>query len=111
MGERIIPSGKRFYVNKLYDVIDSTSKMPLYLKTKTYVSSVIPIAVGENIKDVKRLIMTYRLENGGYTDIGDWCKMRGTATVTDGDHEFKAEVHWYECPNIGKIEFKVKSRY
>lgn len=30
------------------------------------------------------------------------------AILTDGKEEFKNEVHWYQCKNIGKVEFKLK---
>jgi len=83
----------------------------MYLKQHSYVTDVITIATGEGIKDIKRLITAYLSENGNYTKAQDWCKMRGTAILTDGEAEFKAEVHWYECPNVGKVEFKVKRYY
>ena len=36
-------------------------------------------------------------------------KCRGTAIVTNGTETFiNCEIHWYQCANVGKIEFKVK---
>ena len=35
--------------------------------------------------------------------------MRGTAIITNGAETFNGcEIHWYQCENVGKIEFKVK---
>ena len=40
----------------------------------------------------------------------DWYKVRGTANLfnTETKKKMKAEVHWYQCKNIGKVEFKFK---
>lgn len=46
--------------------------------------------------------------NGEATHPNDWKKMRGSAIILNKEtgNERQAEVHWYECPNIGKIKFK-----
>ena len=31
-----------------------------------------------------------------------------SAIITDGKEEQIKEIHWYQCANIGKIEFKIK---
>lgn len=78
------------------------------MKQGTYVTGVKVIAKGKKIREVNRLIETYRLPNGKKTLAKDWMKMRGTAVVTDGKIEHIGEVHWYQCKNIGKVEWKVK---
>lgn len=67
------------------------------------------IAEGEKIRDVNRLIETYPLSNGQKTQAKDWYKCRGTAIITDGVKEIVKEIHWYQCENIGKVEFKFKT--
>lgn len=56
--------------------------------------------VKRKIEDINRLVK----ENPG-TKPTDWKKMTGIAEMSNGK---KAEVHWYQAPNVGKIEFKVK---
>jgi hypothetical protein len=56
--------------------------------------------VKRQIEDINRLVK----ENPG-TKPTDWKKMTGIAEMSNGK---KAEVHWYQAPNVGKIEFKVK---
>ena len=59
--------------------------------------------------DEARLIEMYTLPDGNRTDIEDWYKVRGTATVTNGIVIYvNCEIHWYQCRDIGKVEFKVK---
>ena len=68
------------------------------------------IAQGEQIRDRKRLVQQYPLPNGNLTSEKDWYKVRGTANLfnTETKKKMKAEVHWYQCKNIGKVEFKFK---
>ena len=66
------------------------------------------IASGEKIRDVQRLIRENPLPNGEKTQAQDWYKCRGTAVITNGIKERVTEIHWYQCENIGKIEFKEK---
>jgi hypothetical protein len=114
MDERIIvpysagAAAKKFYVQTSYEVKEF-GLTPMYLKPGSYVNGIKVIAQGLEIRDIERLKKTYRLGNGDYTNPKDWCKMRGSGIVTDGTDEFQAEVHWYECPNVGKVEFKVKN--
>lgn len=80
-----------------------------FIKKGSTVTGVKVIAAGENIRDVRRLIETYPLPNGEKTKAQDWYKCRGTAIVTNGTETFRnCELHWYQCENVGKIEFKVK---
>ena len=81
-----------------------------FIKKGSTVTGVKVIAEGENIRDVQRLIEKYLLPNGQKTQAQDWYKCRGTAIITDGTKEEIAEIHWYQCVNIGKVEFKEKPR-
>ena len=79
-----------------------------YLKAGSTVTGVKVIATGEEIREVNRLIMNHLL-NGEKTKAKDWYKVRGNAIVTDGNDTYTGcEIHWYQCENIGKVEFKVK---
>ena len=81
-----------------------------FIKKGSTVTGVKVIAAGEKIRDVNRLVNKYLLQNGEKTKAQDWYKCRGTAIITNGTEEKIAEVHWYQCENIGKIEFKEKPR-
>lgn len=81
-----------------------------FLKKGSKVTGVKVIAEGENIRDVQRLINKYLLPNGEKTKAQDRYKCRGTAVITNGTEEKITEIHWYQCVNIGKIEFKEKKR-
>ena len=84
-------------------------KENLYIKPGSMVTGVKVIAQGEKIHDIKRHTSSYSLANGELTEAKDWYKVRGTAVVTDGVETFvNCEIHWYQCENIGKLEFKVK---
>jgi len=65
------------------------------------ISSVETVAVGNAIRELKRLRRAY--------GPGRWRKLKGIAKVRlpDGDIR-EAEVHWYEAHGIGKKEIKVK---
>ena len=80
-----------------------------FIKKGSTVTGVKVIAEGEKIRDVNRLIETYPLPNGTLTKAQDWYKCRGTAIITDGVKEIVKEIHWYQCENIGKVEFKFKT--
>lgn len=80
-----------------------------FIKKGSTVTGVKVIAEGEKIRDVNRLIETYPLSNGQKTQAKDWYKCRGTAIITDGVKEIVKEIHWYQCENIGKVEFKFKT--
>lgn len=56
--------------------------------------------VRRQIDDINRLVR----ENPG-SKAEDWQKVTGIAEMSNGK---RAEVHWYQAKNIGKIEFKVK---
>lgn len=108
-GRSLSAMAKRFYVKTLLSIF-TTDGDKWYIKEGSTVTGVKIIAQGQKIKDVARLVRTYPLQNGELTSINDWYKMRGTATIVNAKtgKERKAEVHWYQCKNIGKLEFKEK---
>ncbi|MBQ9486892.1 MAG: hypothetical protein IJU91_03695 [Selenomonadaceae bacterium] len=96
---------KTFYVKAAKPVAGQEN---LHLKPGSTVTGVKVIASGEEIREVERLIRDYPLPNGEKTKSKDWYKVRGTAVVTDGVTESVEEVHWYQCKDIGKVEYKQK---
>jgi hypothetical protein len=67
--------------------------------------------VKKGIRDVKRLVEIYRLPNGKLTTEKDWYKMKGKADfVINGTLYKDQEVHWYQCKDVGKVEFKSKRK-
>lgn len=95
---------KTFYVKSP----KSLKQKNLYIKPGSMVTGVKVIAQGTKIREVQRLIEDYPSEKGELTKPEDWYKVRGTAVVTDGKIEKIEEIHWYQCENIGKVEYKVK---
>ena len=95
---------KTFYVK----APKSLKQENLYIKPGSMVTGVKVIAQGEKIRKVQKLIKKYPLPNGELTKVEDWYKVRGTAVVTDGKVERIEEIHWYQCENIGKVEYKIK---
>ena len=79
-----------------------------FIKKGSTVTGIKVIASGEKIRDVQRLINENLLPNGQKTQAQDWYKCRGTAIITNGKEEEVKEIHWYQCKDIGKIEFKTK---
>jgi hypothetical protein len=65
------------------------------------VTDVEAIAVGNRIRDVRRLRRDYGR--------GRWRKLKGAARVRLPDGTVsRAEVHWYEMTSIGRKELKIK---
>ncbi len=95
---------KTFYVK----TPKSLNKENWYLKPGSKVTGVKVIAQGEKIRKVQKLIKKYPLPNGELTKAENWYKVRGTAVVTNGKEERIEEIHWYQCENIGKVEYKLK---
>ena len=96
---------KKFYVKTNI----SLRQDEWYIKQGSTVTGVKVIAQGKNIRDIERLIESNLLPNGERTKAEEWYKCRGTAIVTNGTNDRIKEIHWYQCKNIGKIEFKVKN--
>ena len=65
-------------------------------------------AQGDAIREVNDLIESFRRPGNMPTKVADWKKMRGPGIVTDGADDYKAELHWYEAANVGKVKWKVK---
>ena len=98
---------KKFYVKTDKPLRDEG----WFLKEGSTVTGVKAIAVGKKIKDIKRLVSEYKKQDGTLTHPDDWIKARGTAIVENGNETCEAEVHWSQCTDIGKVEFKAKRWY
>lgn len=97
---------KTFYVKVAKPISNQEN---WYLKQGATVTGVKVIAEGKEIRNIERLINENLLPNEEKTKVKDWFKVRRTATVTnDIDTYSNCEIHWYQCENVGKIEFKVK---
>jgi hypothetical protein len=57
------------------------------------------IAKGRRIRDVERLVASY----GG--SASRWVK-KSSPSLEDDEGSY--ELHWYECPGIGRVELKRK---
>ena len=59
------------------------------------------IAVGNAIRELKRLVKTYGR--------GRWRKRKGIGRVRLSDGTTKlAELHWYEAHGVGRRDYKIK---
>ncbi len=71
-------------------------------KVLTDVSNTATIAVGNQIREIKRLRRQYGR--------GRWRKRKGIARVQLQDGTVRlAELHWYEAHGLGRYEFKIKN--
>ena len=98
-----------FKVDKQIPVYTGNKDDNALLELGSMVTCIWVIATGSKIKIVNELIKNYKLPNGESTSINDWQKVIGNGIVVlaDGTKQ-KAEIHWYQCRNLGKKEFKVK---
>lgn len=96
---------KKFYVK----TAKSLRQDDWFIKQGSTVTGVKVIAQGSKIREVQRLVDRYILPDNAKTNVEDWYKVRGNATVTNGAVTYvNCEIHWYQCKDIGKVEFKVK---
>lgn len=71
-------------------------------KLRSEVSNVETIAVGNHLREIRRLRRIYGR--------GRWRKLKGVASVELGDGTVRlAELHWYEAHGIGRYEYKIKA--
>ena len=100
-------AAKKIYVKNDIGNIRNTE---YNIKQGTYITNVEIIAgkdVKRQIDDINRLVNEHPKQNGEKTLASDWQKVKGVAIIdTQGGR--KAEIHWYQCKDIGKVEFKVK---
>lgn len=89
-----------------YD-IDLNGKI-VHLKEGTYITNKEVIAgqgkPSQHIREIGRLLQDY---GGNYSK---WSKMKGNGIVDIGGEDYNVEIHWYEEPNVGKVEMRVKTR-
>lgn len=104
-----VPKSLGAAAKKIYVKSDIDIRGIYTIKQGSTITSVKVIAgngVKRQIDDIKRLVEKYKKNNGDDTKERDWQKMIGFATIKENNKI--AEVHWYQCKDIGKVEFKVK---
>lgn len=73
----------------------------MYFEIISEISEIRPIAVGSQIRDLKRL----RKQFGP----GRWRKLKGAALVKfESGGIRRVELHWYQAHGIGKKKIKIK---
>jgi hypothetical protein len=73
----------------------------MYFEIISEISEIEPIAVGSQIRDLKRL----RKQFGP----GRWRKLKGIAYVKfESGRIRRVELHWYQAHGIGKKKIKIK---
>ncbi|HDR4427059.1 TPA: hypothetical protein QCP92_002661 [Bacillus cereus] len=107
MDKDVVVKHDKFQDDLLLSEDIEISDTNVFIKKGTFIKGVRIIAAGKEIREVNHLMETYKLQNGMKTKEEDWLKMRGTALITDNkEYHRKAEVHWYQAKNIGKVKFK-----
>jgi hypothetical protein len=73
----------------------------MHFRIKGAIQDIEIIAIGQGIKNLKRLNKVYGKAN--------WRKLKGICRVALEDGAIlEAEVHWYEGHGVGKKEMKIK---
>ena len=108
----IIPKSLSAAAKKIYvkNEIGGIKGTEFPIKQGSYIENVKVIAgkgVRREIDDINRLVETYLKSNGEKTSPKDWQKVVGTAII-EVESGKKAEIHWYQCKDIGKVEYKIK---
>lgn len=97
-----------FVAKRDYAVKDETNPNESWTLAKgTEVTDVISFARGDGIDDIKRLTQQYTV-NGKPTPNKDWQKVKGNGIIVKEGHRRLAEIHWYQCKNVGQVEHKRK---
>ena len=73
----------------------------MYFKIRGPITQIETFATGARIRELARLRRLY--------GAGRWRKRKGIAQVelADGTVHY-AEIHWYEAPGTGRLEYKIK---
>ena len=107
---RSLGAAAKVYTAKEDTPVRKGHKKEWTLKEGSEIKNISLIARGHGIKIVATLIKNHKRTNGTSTKATDWTKKKGFGTVIDKNgHERDAELHWYECRGMGKIDFKVKA--
>jgi hypothetical protein len=91
---------------KNYDITAPDGRI-LHLTEGTRITNVEVIAGAgrkRTIDNVDQLVYNF----GG--DIDQWQKVKGVGFVDDDGESVKAELHWYQEPRVGKVEWKIKKQ-
>ena len=88
-----------------YDILMPDGSI-VHLAEGTYITNKEVIAgrgkPSTHIREIDRLVQEY----GG--DPKKWSKVKGIGTLDVEGEYLRAELHWYEEPHIGKVDFKLK---
>lgn len=106
-----VPKSLSAAAKKIYVKSDINIKGMFQIKQGSTITGVKVIAgksVKRQIDDINRLVNEHTKMNGEKTSPNDWQKVIGFATIEVEGMLKKAEVHWYQCKDIGKVEFKIK---
>ena len=90
---------------KNYKVLDLVTGEEFYFVEGTRLQDV-EVFAGKGSSTVYRKAAEYADEYGG--NVADWQHAKGKALLDTRDGERLAEVHWSQCPGVGKIDFFVK---
>lgn len=105
------PQIKDFTTEKEIPLRINNKDTEYYIEKGAKITDVEVIAgkgVNRHIDDISRLINMYKKENNSFTNKKDWQKLKGITKVRVNDALRKAEIHWYQCESIGKVEVKIK---
>lgn len=89
------------YLKRDYPLINSDDNLKAG-ETIRFVNSIAGKGVRRKID-----VIDWLMEKYPGAKASDWQKMTGIVKLESGD---LAEVHWYQAPNIGKVEIKVKEK-
>ena len=99
----ILPKSISAKARDIYVKVSYPVRGTVRVKQGSTITNVNVIAgkdVRRQIDDIRRLTTQYKTKNEKL-----WQKITGIATLED---DRVAELHWYQHPEVGKVEFKVK---
>mgnify|MGYP003299433329 CR=1 FL=1 len=101
---------RKFKVKKDYDLRENGwgKKTGWTIKEGTTIRGAHVMDAGKQIDCLDRLMGEY--DKGKGLKRENWEKCEGYAAITDGKTTKIVCVHWYQCKDLGKVEFKEKVR-
>ena len=77
----------------------------LHLTEGTRITKIQVIAGKERDREIDAVDILIGKYGG---DINEWQKVKGLGHVDFYGESYQAEIHWYQEPSVGKVEFKLK---
>ena len=90
---------------KNYDVLDLETGERYHFVEGTKIQNV-DVFAGKGTKKEFRKAQKYANRCGGRPE--DWQHAKGFGLLATADGDKEAEVHWAQCPGVGKADFFVK---